>query len=979
MNRKVSLLVAAALLTAFGARAQSTGTIEGKIIDETQSPLPGVMIVASSPALMDAKVAVTDPGGHFRFALLRAGEYKLVFTMSGFTNQEKGNVSLSSGRTVSLGIVMKAATDNAVQITSGAPILDSRTAEISHNISAKQFRALPLQRDYTSIVLTTPGTVDTPDGAALYGSKPTENAYSIDGVNTTGLAKGGLGKALIPEFVEEINVKSDGYAARYGRATGGLVNVITKSGGNQFHGDFFGFLDRYNWQAPRSKAQNNLASDRSHPTRESSFTNLDYGLGYGGFFVRDRLWFFLGGDRADNKSKLTVKTKELTQYGGPAEWTKLDQSDTRTIWITKLTGRLADNHSLILSVFADPSKRTGPSGDLSGPALSYTQDIFQGGADGLLRWEGVFGQSLVASVQWSKHAERNLIDGPGAATPLVFDNSTALYNSSGITLRTGGLGTFSRERFVRNGYRADFSYFLGDFAGDHDLSFGIDYEKVAAQGHNYYSGGHLVRKLCAAGKMPRHNPGEEWRPCPPEWVYYQHETYIRSSPLGGNLTGDLSYYLQNPYTVNSRSTAQTYYVQDNWRPIDTLTIDAGLRFDEQRLFDTHGSVSVKLKKQLSPRLGVVWDFKGDGTTKLFGSYGIFHETLPLELALNSFGGEIIALVNNGNAKTISCDPRYNGGTSGFSTCSLKLTDATHVAANVKGQRTQEYVLGGEMEMSRNLTLSGRYIHRRLSQILTGGLDNNQAYTIGNPGYPGMKLAYDESRNHSFPAVKPYRLFRGIELVANKRFANNWQLFASYLYSRLEGNYESAYPPSVADGAEVPAFDYAELQVNGEGYLSQDRRHQLHVFGSYQFKSGINVGFHTYYRTGIPVTAYGYDTTYHGWVLLLSKRGDWDRTKPENRTDFNLTLPIKFKGGAVNVLFDFFNLFNQQTETGRDQRYTLTTQAFSTIDSQGHIQPAISPSTPCSSLTASANCNPNFNTTNSWQSPRLFRLGIRITF
>ncbi|OFV79573.1 MAG: hypothetical protein A2Y78_11345 [Acidobacteria bacterium RBG_13_68_16] len=237
---------------------------------------------------------------------------------------------------------------------------------------------------------------------------------------------------------------------------------------------------------------------------------------------------------------------------------------------------------------------------------------------------------------------------------------------------------------------------------------------------------------------------------------------------------------------------------------------------------------------------------------------------------------------------------------------------------------------------------------------------------------------------AYPVPPPRRTFTGIELTARKRFADNWQLLASYLYSRLEGNYDGNFQASTnqVDPNINSAYDYAEFEVNTRGWLTNDRRHQFVLNGTYRFPFGLDLGLSAYYRTGIPVTAMGYDYWYNNWELYLSRRGMWDRTDSEYEMNLHLGYPLKLGGVEINLLLDVFNLIDRQGETARDTRYDLW-QVLDVINYEtGEVLPPIKKGTPCTSLVSADNaftCNSVFNTANAWQDPRSVRLGVRITF
>ena len=241
-------LSACLLLIAPVAFGQTTGTIQGTINGTDGRPLPGVTVEASSPSLQGTRTSVTGNDGNFRFVSLAPGTYKVRASLSGFTTVERTTtVKLDSAATVTMSLQVSAKEE--LVVTGEAPVVDSTTAESGLQIRQETAQKLPVGRNYASVVAIQPSVAtdqSETQGRALafsiYGATSVENSYLVDGINTTNVIKGFEGKALSQEFIEEVQVKSSGYEAEYGRATGGVVNVVTKSGGNQFHGDAFGYF-----------------------------------------------------------------------------------------------------------------------------------------------------------------------------------------------------------------------------------------------------------------------------------------------------------------------------------------------------------------------------------------------------------------------------------------------------------------------------------------------------------------------------------------------------------------------------------------------------------------------------------------------------------------------------------------------------------------------------------------------------------------
>ncbi|MEW6338771.1 MAG: TonB-dependent receptor [Acidobacteriota bacterium] len=974
--KRVLFACAAAGVLAVGAFAQTTGTIEGTVVDENAMALPGVTVEAMSPNLQGTKVAVTDTEGQFRLVLLPPGTYALKFALTGFAATEQSGVVVNLGRIVTLAVTMQSAFKEEVVVSGAAPTIDVKSTEVGANVTSDFFLNLPTARNYASVALIAPGTNTDDAGTTVYGSSGAENAYYIDGVNTTGIELAQQGKQLNFEFIQEVQVKTGGYQAEFGRSTGGMINVITKSGGNEFHGDVFAYYDSADLQS--SFDETNLEIARGTRTFVvEDYTRQDFGLDLGGFIVKDKLWFFAAYDQVQNDEDRQI-TNDYTAFGGPAQDTIYTQKLKRDLWSGKLTWRIGQNHSLIASAFGDPTTTEGPLNayGLSGPESTFMGTLDEGGTDYTGKYEGVLGQNFVASAQYAWHEE--LYDpsaSPGFNQIWVQDRTRTV--SGGIFPVSGGFGFAQVQEFGRETMKGDLAYFLNDFLGDHEFKIGAEYEQIDVMSNQYNTGGQRIRIRCKSGTQLRDLDGELIG-CAPGGTYYQHEFYVFPEPPGGVNDPNMADYVA-PFPVTSNAKNWAYFLQDTWRISSNFTLNLGVRLDQQEFYDSSGAVAGEIKDSYAPRIGFIWDPSGDGRTKLYGSWGYFYETVPMDIVIRSFGGEISILNYNltPDGSNVNCDL---AGQAGYFACRRVGHSSTPVDPDLKGQYIEDVVVGFDYELAKDFAVGAKYIWRDLAMVIEDSLDGTGGYFIGNPGRGVLSTMLDESYTYSYPAPPAERTFTGVELTARKRFSNNWQMVASYLWSEMKGNYDGTFQASTGqlDPNLNSAFDYAEFTLRNNGKLSNDRTHQFKVDGSYTFDFGLNLGVSAYFASGRPVTAYGYDVNYRNYEYYLSERGAYGRIDDEYEMDLHLGYPIKLGGIELNVLVDVFNLLDVQGETDRDMRFNLD-QTIDVIDyDTGEFRELLPGGTTCASLGLES-CNDNFNTSNDFQDPRSIRLGLRLTF
>jgi outer membrane receptor protein involved in Fe transport len=969
------LTLCAVMLFATGVSAQTTGTIDGAIVDENMASLPGVTVEATSPNLQGTKVAVADNGGKFHLVFMPPGVYTVRFTLQGFTTVEQTGIVVELGRVVVLNVQMRSAFKEEVVVSGATPILDTKSTELGVNFTADQFARLPTARNYAGVVLTAAGTQNTasgdcPDCISIYGSTGAENAYFIDGVNTTGIELATQGKQLNFEFIQEVQVKTGSYQAEFGRSTGGVLNVITKSGGNEYHGDVFAYYDN---QQSSIKSSNLDLSRATQTYVIPDFTRKDYGLDIGGYFVQDKLWFFAAYDRVNNDSDIQIM-QDWTVFGGPTADTIYSQKIKRDLWSGKLTWRVAQNHSFIVSGFGDPTNTGGPlipTYALAGEESTFLGTVDEGGTDYTAKYEGVFAQNLVATAQYAKHEETyDPSTSPGFTKVLVIDRTHTV--GGGTFPVSGGFGFAQLQEFGREVWRGDIAYFLNNFGGDHEFKIGAEVEKIDVLSNQYDTGTQRIRIRCKTGTQITGADGE-LAGCEPGGTYYEHEFYMTSRP-SDVLDPSMGDYVADGYPVTSGGDNFSYFVQDNWRLTSALTLNLGVRLDQQKFYTSSGATAAYIKDNWAPRVGFIWDATGRGMSKVYASWGRFYETIPMDMVIRSFGGEITALTYNrtGNASNVVCQPEE-----GFRSCRIVGKETTPIDPDTGGQYVDEIVVGGEFEVVKDLVVGGKYIYRNLGRVIEDSLGSDQGYYLGNPGEGLLSGMWDESYTYLFPAPKPERKFTGVEVVAKKRFSNNWQMTASYLWSRLEGNYDGTFQASTGqlDPNLNSAFDYAEFSIQNNGLLSFDRTHMFKFNALYEFNFGLSAGVSAYYMTGTPITAYGYDVTYRNYEYYLSKRGAYGRTDAEYEMDLHLGYPIKLGGLDLNLLLDVFNLLDRQGETGRDMRFNLDQTIDVIDDATGEVAPLLPGGTQCTG----SGCNPNFNKSNTFQNPRAIRLGVRLTF
>lgn len=883
------------LLVCTSAFAQTTGNLSGKVTDSTGATLPGVTVELKSASLQGARAATTGADGIYRFAILPPGDYAVSFRLEGLAPEVRRSVTISLGKETALDVALRPAVSAEISVTAAAPVLDTSSTTLGTNLNARTIESLPSGRNYASIAQVAPGVSSdaNPTNPSLttitvYGSSGAENAYYIDGVNTTNLEYGFQGKELNFEFISELDVKTGGYEAEYGRSTGGIINVITKSGGNQFSGDAFTYYDSDSYRA-------NAKSVVSTAGTTTGATKKDFGVDLGGYILKDKLWFFAALDRVDHSTDNSLPI-------GPHAGDIVVSKSRRNLGSGKLTYNLAPSHSLIATFLQDPRIDTGAINDathtLNGDPSTFLGRQDFGGRDYALRYEGAFRSEWVIVGQAARHQEANSV---GAATEA--GQAVQYRQASNDFFQTGGFGLLQNKKFERRHYGVSA---LRLFRG-HEIKGGIDYETEKAKVVKGFSGGQQVEVLGSAA-----------RPIYKHFYWTTPDATVANAPIS-------ALFASPAHKID------TLFLQDRWSVNDRIVVNAGVRWDRQRIIDSSGVTQIDMKKDYAPRLGFTWDPNGDHRTKIFGSYGRFYEEIPMDLVIRSFSYERQPRIINYSPTSVTPDPNAERE---LGTASAILGGFTEPSdPNIKNQYINEMIVGGEREIVPNLAVGVKGIYRSYGRVVEDFLCiDDGTYCIGNPGQGIMKDIFTLDYSTTFPAPKPKRTFKGIQLDATRRFADHWQAMASYLFSKLDGNYDGEYAPFTNIGADPnisAAYDYYDFFTNGSdltritnrGPLSNDRRHQLKFSGVYFTPFKLSVGWSAFWRSGTPLTRYGYSDAYGRYEFFLTNRGAEGRTPSNYEADVHFAYPIDIAGRAkLNILLDVFSLLNAQRPVLLDERW-----------------------------------------------------------
>src|SRR5262252_9616150 len=436
-TKKVFILFAtlslALIAVTAGAQTSTTGSIEGVVTDPNGATVKGAIVTVTSPNLIGAKTATTNDEGRYQVLALPPGAYHLVVDSPGFGKYEQEGVAVNLGRTSSVDAALQLATANATVTVTGGAVVDATQNTTGSNVSTDQFSNFPTQRTvqglYTIAPTVTRSGLRDATGRdrdpSVAGSSGPENNYFLDGVNTTDPAFGGSGANLPFEFVQEVEIKTGAFGAEYGKATGGIFNVITKSGGNEFHGDVFGY----------GTTKGLVRAVKNFPFTGSSangFSEVDLGGDIGGPIIKDKLWFF-GAFNPQRRENFF-----LTQTFHTSESNKV----TIPFYAGKITWALNGKNTLTGSTFGDYTKAEGFLATYSLANVltnvnGFGDDIRAflgtqqtGGQNYAVRLNSTIRNNFIGEFSGGLHFQRNNVIPASVDQPLILDNFSVLKNGS---------------------------------------------------------------------------------------------------------------------------------------------------------------------------------------------------------------------------------------------------------------------------------------------------------------------------------------------------------------------------------------------------------------------------------------------------------------------------------------------------------------------------------------------------------------------
>ena len=901
------------------AEDATSGILSSKVVSQSGGSISGAAVSIQSTSTGVSRSGVSDSSGSVDFPLLAVGSYTVTVSASGYETLSD-TISITLGGTSSYRFVLGSGTMEEMLVTAGARAVrdfDTTTTGIVVDVD-KLINTTPINRDLTAVALLAPGTQagDSAFGylASIGGSSVAENVYIVNGLNLTNF-RNFTGASSVPfEFYEQVEVKTGGYQAEFGKAIGGVINAVTKSGSNDFE---FGFnISHYpdSWYEDK-------------PNTYSSLNNLDerdlteINVWASGPIIRDKLFYYLLVNPEENEYLDTGLTQQSAF--------KTDE----TFFGAKLDYYVNDKIHLEYTYFTDDAENVDTlynynqvTGDTSlvGPSL-----ISQGGDNQIIKASFLIGDNFTAAVTWGRNEYDRTISSPTDSNPACYLHSSL--TASGGWEACGSFSNFSisvgdDEREIT---RLDLDWYLGK----HHIRLGYEEEELIAVDKTINSGGAYYMY----GAVPAYSGYMD--PQSSTGYFVRHRLY----ESGGTFTTD----------------QEVLYFQDSWQASDQLQINLGIRRSSYDNKNANGLTFVSVEDQDALRLGATYDIDGDGNRKIFGSYGEYYLPIAANTNIRMAGGETyIHTFYEVTADQVgSSSPTYGTQLGQVVYGDGQVQDTRSLTdTNIEPMYSEEFIVGYaqtlEGKFLNGFDIGISYTHRSLASTIedvaidaaviaycanngitaTDGSDcadvwsGFHQYVLTNPG-SDMNVYLPElgetvtltSAALKYPVVD--RTYDAWVLQIEKPFDGDWGLNASWTWSQTKGNYEGTVKSDNGqdDAGITQDFDQPGLTDGSYGYLPNHREHLLKVFGTVQLTDTLVGGMSLKvesprlfgcigtHPTDDFAAEYGDSSWYCDSKLTpraSQAESDWIQT-----VDAMLLWHPNTKAGDLTIKLDVFNIFD----------------------------------------------------------------------
>ncbi|HZI65052.1 MAG TPA: carboxypeptidase regulatory-like domain-containing protein [Thermoanaerobaculia bacterium] len=895
------LLIALALVSLVTpiAFAQTTGSVSGEVRSPDGAALPGAAVTISGPQMPLGRTMTTLDDGRFQFSGIIPGEYTLRAELGDLGFYER-TVIVALNKETQVNATLQPRATAAVEVSAAAPLVDTRSTDVSKVTTKEQINKLPLARTFTGMFQLAPGVVTT--GIAINptnvgvnaGGGRQDNTFLYDGVNVTNPFFGDAYQDFAELDIQEVNITRGGITAEFGRTGGFMVNGVTRSGSNNFHGDL-----RLEYQP------SGLQAESEDTTLTSEFERFRPGVGFGGRIIEDHLFFYGSANLyRQTESARVNRTGDLP-----------DSVFEQDEFFGKLT------LTPFSSVLVDGSYRWRDS-EISNDGISSLEFGTVASNSKTRDRVGVISGLWTVTPRFTIEAKYNHNENRNTGEPVVGIDYRPPFNTAnpaavgryddGVFV-SGAEAEVGVQDFFRDEYRLSAGFLFNAMGGTHDLRGGFSFSNNKEELSRTANGwGNITRQtsaaVCGAAGAPcfravyrlagpaQVSDGETWG------------IFLQDRITWDRLTLNLGVLANQDEFIPNEGRGFDILRGDFTVPVANATIPTCAAAPDAPACTYKGNKTFEFEDQIQPRLGVAFVLDKNVGDKLYANFGRYSNmdnqsfaraAAPIRLVQST------AIINATTGAVVSDAVQAN-------------QTNKRVLENIDPTHTDE-VLGGYAR-----PLGGGWVaelwgmYRKTEDIIEDFPRFNQ-FVLRTDGTCCLGVG-----GFGYGNVPGYRKYRAATVEVKKAFRDNWSVDVSYTLSRLEGNWDLDYGTQLfysSSYIDDGPFLYV-TEPNRDGILIGDRTHIGKIFANYVLPTNTTLGGYLRYQSGRPWEVRGRDPLYNTTFVYYEEAGS-RRTESWTNFDFLVSQELRLGPGEVRLAVTVLNLFDSQPELAVDSSFCQT--------------------------------------------------------